>query len=231
LLDYYGEVKMAYNLQIDVPLYSGNSLQMQVKYQNLSKYKKPPIEATAPNGKVVKECTVYNGDVLRPGSTQRQWVDEDDKQYAKSELTFKYEGEEVQENSMTKIFQVEQFQPLSNYTDTYVIDKYYEVFASDNGMKKDIDREIAIKTNKSQMYKLWEKLTKDEVIARGEFCTSSRGFVASDGYLRAISVEGKWGLEIGIFKEEKIFQHLQEGKPSEVQTAVQTGLKKRLKMV
>ena len=73
---------------------------------------------------------------------------------------------------------------------------------------------MAVRTNLAGMYRLWEKLTKEEVVARGEFCTSSRGFVASDGYIRAICVDnGKWGLEIGVFKEEKIFEHLQEGKP------------------
>jgi len=217
---------MAYNLQIVSDDVSFNS-----KYQNLSKYKKPNIIAKAPNGKEVKERSVYQGTTLHPGSTQRQWRDEDDVQYAKSELTFEYEGEPVQENSMTKVFQIEGYEPLSNYIDMYVIDKFYEVYASDNGMKKDIDREIAVKTNNAQMYKLWEKLTSESVVARGEFCPSSKGFVASDGYIRAISIEGKWALEIGVFKEAKVFQYLQEGKPSAVQTAVQSGLKKRLKMV
>jgi hypothetical protein len=219
---------MAYNLQINIP---DLSININSKYQNMSNYKRPVIVATAPNGKVAKESSVYQGNVLRPGSTQRQWVDEDDKQYAKAELTFSYEGEEVAENSMTKVFHVEQFQPLPNYTDMYIIDKYYELTPSDNGTKKDIDREIARKLNLSQMYKLWEHLTTNDTVARGEFCTSSRGFVASDGYIRAISIEGKWGLEIGVFKEEKIFEHLNEGKPTAVQAASQAGGRKRLKLV
>ena len=218
---------MAYNLQVVTADNTFNG-----KYENLSKYKKPEIVATAPNGKVVKQRTMYQGQVLAPGSTQRQWCDDTGAVYGKAELEFTYEGEQVAENSQTKVFHVEQFQPLANYTDMYVIDKYYEIYPSDNKMKKDIDREIATKSNLSAMYKLWEKLTNEQVVARGEFCTSSIGFVASDGYIRAISVDnGKWGLEIGVFKEEKVFQHLNEGKPSQVKTAVQAGLKKRLKMV
>jgi hypothetical protein len=218
---------MAYNLQVSVA-----EGQFSCKYQNLSKYKKPSIEAKASNGEVVKEKTTYQGQVLGPGSTQRQWVDDKDNVYPKGDLTFYYEGEAVEENSMTKVFEVRVYEPLERYTDMYVIDKYYEIYPSDNGHKKDIDKDLAVRTNASAMYKLWEKLTKEELVARGEFCTSSRGFVASDGYIRAISVDGnKWGLEIGVFKEEKIFEHLQEGKPSEVKTAVQSGVKKRLKMV
>ena len=217
---------MAYNLQI-----VSDEVSFNCKYQNLAKYKKPEIVATAPNGKIVKERTTYNGKVLGAGSTQRQWTDDDEVVYSKTELEFTYEGDPVEENSQTKVLQIDGYQDLVNYTDNYVIDKYYEVYPSNNNMKKDIDRQVAERTNLSHMYKLWEKLTKEQKVARGEFCTSSRGFMASDGYIRAISIEGKWGLEIGVFKEEKIFEHLNEGAPSQVKTAVQSGLKKRLKMV
>jgi len=219
---------MAYNLNI---VDATQSINCNVKYQNLSTYKKPAIVATAPNGKEVKECSTYNGAVLRPGATQRQWVDDDDTAYSKTELTFTYEGEPVEENSMTKVFNVEQYQPLPNYTDNYIIDKFYEISPSNNGLKKDIDRDVAVRGNLGQMYKLWQYLTENDVVARGEFCTSSRGFVASDGYIRAISIEGKWGLEIGVFKEEKIFEHLNEGEPKAVAAAAVTGARKRLKMV
>lgn len=219
---------MAYNLQI---VDEKNGITFNAKYQNMSNYKRPEIEAKAPNGKVVKERSTYQGTVLTPGSTQRQWVDDDANVYSKQELTFYYEGEVVEENSQTKVFHVKQFQPLPNYLDRYIIDKFYEIYPSNNGMKKDFDRDIAIKTNLSHMYKLWQYLTENDMCARGEFCTSSRGFVASDGYIRGISIEGKWGLEIGVFKEEKIFEHLNEGKPKAIQAAAQAGSRKRLKMV
>jgi len=217
-----------YNLQI---VDDKNGITFNAKYRNMSNYKRPEIEAKAPNGTIVKERSTYQGAVLVPGSTQRQWVDDNGNIYAKSELSFFYEGEPVQENSQTKVFRVEHFQPLPSYTDKYIIDKYYEICPSNNGMKKDIDREVAIRTNLSHMYKLWEYLTTTDMVARGEFCTSSRGFVASDGFIRAISIEGKWSLEIATFKEEKIFTQLHEGKPAEITKAVQAGGKKRLKLV
>ena len=95
---------MAYNLNVIAKDITFNS-----KYQNLSKYKKPAIEAKAPNGKLVSEKTTYQGQVLGPGSTQRQWVDDVGAVYSKQELTFLYEGEPVEENSklFRKIFEIQ----------------------------------------------------------------------------------------------------------------------------
>ena len=205
------EVSMAYKLQV---VDEQHGISFNSKRDNLSNYKSPNITATAPNGKVVKESTVYQGTVLGQGATQRQWVDEDGNPYSKQELTFTYEGEVVQEISMTKVFNITSYEPESNYTDRYIIDKYYELFPSSNDMKKDIDKEVAIRANLSQMYKLWERLHNNGEVGRGEFCAGSRGFVASDGYIRAISIEGKWTLEIGVFKEEKVFNYLNDGKPT-----------------
>lgn len=218
---------MAYNIQI---VDGSQGITFNAKYEKLDKAKSPSIVATAPNGKVVKERTTYQGQVLGPGSTQRQWVDDDGVNYAKAELTFTYDGEPVSEITQTKVMQIEGYQDLSNYTDVYVISKFYEVFPSDNGMKKDIDREVAVRSNLSSMRRLWEYLKKENKVARGEFCSSSRGFVASDGYIRAVEFGNKWGLEIGVFKEEKKFAHLTEGVPDASTISVPTATKK-LKMV
>jgi hypothetical protein len=217
---------MAYNIQISD---GKQGINFNAKYEKLDKAKSPSVEAKAPNGKVVKERTTYQGKTLGPGSTQRQWVDDDGSAYAKAELTFWYDGEQVSEIAQTKTFQVEGYQDLVNYTDSYVISKYYEVFPSDNGMKKDIDRQVAVRSNLSSMRKLWEYLKTNKKVARGEFCPSSRGFVASDGYIRAVEFGNKWGLEIGIFKEEKVFGHLNEGVPDE--NTIPQQASKKLKMV
>jgi hypothetical protein len=216
---------MAYKLQI---VDKQNSLNFNVRYENLAKGEKPDIEAKAPNGKVVKERLVYQNKVLQPGDTQRRWVDDVGQFYSKGELVFTYQGEQVQEIQQTKVFEIEGFQPIQNYTDRYVISAYYEVFPDDNGMKKDFEKDKAIKANLYQMRKLWEYLDANQVVARGEFNTSSKGFMAGDGYVRAIKINGtRWGLEIGVFKEEKIFQHIQEGIPEAVSTIqTQTGGKK-----
>jgi len=218
---------MAYKLQIaDTNL----GVSMNVRYENLSRMERPEIVAKTPTGKIAKEKSVVNGVVLQQGQLTRQWVDDDGTIYGKSELTFWYNNEQVNENSQTKVMQLTGYQQLSNYTDNYVIASYYEIFPDDNGMKKDFDRDQAKRNNLFQMRKLWEYLNENKLVARGEFCTSSRGFVASDGYIRAVSFENKWGLEIGVFKEQKVFEHLNESVPEKVAAPVATE-RKKIKMI
>ena len=219
---------MAYKLNI---VDNTNSINVNVRYENLSKAKRPPVIAKAPNGKIVREKSIVNGKVLQEGEMQRNWVDDDGKIYGKSELSFWYGEDQVQENSQTKSLQIEGYQPLANYTDQYVIATYYELYPDDNGMKKDIDREIARKSNLYQMRKLFDYLKENRVVGRGEFCTSSRGFVASDGYVRAVEFGNKWGIEIGVFKEEKVFQHLNEGIPDKATVNQPAAGRKKIKMV
>ena len=98
---------------------------------------------------------------------------------------------------------------MANYTDSYVLSKYYELFPDEDGHKKDADKDQARRKNLVGMRALWEYLHTNAVVARGEFNVSSAGFLTTDGYIRSISFGNKWDLEIGVFKEEKIFQHLQ----------------------
>lgn len=220
---------MSYKLQITDQQQGFNA---NVRYENLSKAEKPEIVAKTSTGVIVHERTTYNGTVLTPGSTQRQWVDDQGGVYSKQDLTFTCGDQVVSEVAQTKVFEVVGYQPLINYTDNYIIDKYYEIYADDNGMKKDIDKARAVASNTYLLKKLWEYLDKNQVVARGEFCTASRGFIASDGYIRAIKIPGnKWGLEIGVFKEEKVFQHVQESIPLDVPAFAAPAAGKRLKMV
>ena len=216
---------MAYKLQIAGP--EGN---FNVKYEKLDKADKPDVVAKAPDGSVVKERTLYQGTVLAPGATQRKYVDDAGTAYPKNALKFYYDGEEVPENTQTKVFTIAGYQPVKNYTDNYVIATYYEIFPSVNDMKKDFDRETARITNLSGMKRLFDHLEQSNLVARGEFCPSSKGFMASDGYLRAVRFDNnKWGIELGVFKEEKVFEHINEDVPIMVPKA--TAPKKRLKMV
>lgn len=217
---------MAYKLTIVEP---NSGLNFQVKYENLARAKRPEVEAKTPTGKIAKERTVYQDKVLPAGSTNRQWIDEDGNKWQKSDLKFYYNNEEVQENSQTKVFNIEGYQSVKNYTDSYVISAFYELYPSTNDMKKDFDRERARITNLTGMKKLWDHLDQNGLVARGEFCVSSKGFVASDGYIRAIKFGNKWGLEIGVFKEEKIFEHLEEDIPHQITMPLPSA--KRLKMV
>jgi len=219
---------MSYKLQI---VDNNQKVNVNVRYENLSKLERPEVVAKTPTGKIAKERSVVNGKVVQQGEMTRQWVDEDGNIYGKTELSFWYNNEQVSENTQTKSLEITGYQPLANYTDNYVIATYYEISPDDNGMKKDFDRERAKSNNLFQMRKLWEYLDQNKVVARGEFCTSSRGFIASDGYIRAVSFGNKWGLEIGVFKEEKIFEHLNEGIPSEVKLTEPATGRKKLKMV
>ena len=220
---------MPYNLQI---VSKDLGINFNVKYAKLDRNVRPAVQAKTPNGDPASEHTVYGGKVLKKGDTQRQWVDEKGNIYAKQELTFWFEGDQVSEVQQTKVFEIEGFQPISNYLDNYVMSKYYEIWPSNNGLKKPHDREIAEKANLFQMRKLWEHLEENKLVARGEFCPASRGFVASDGYLRPIKINGsKWGVEIGVFKEEKVFEHLQENVPV-AKVAIPVAQKtKKLKMI
>lgn len=218
---------MAYKLQV---CEDKLGLNFNVRYENLSKLERPEVEAKAPNGAIVKEKSTFQGQILAPGSTQRQWVDDAGNIYQKSQLKFFYQGQEVTENTQTKVFTIVGYQPEKNYTDTYVISTYYEMFPHNNDMKKDFDKETARVTNLVGMKRLWDHLHVSRLVARGEFCPSSKGFVASDGYLRAVEFGNKWALELGVFKEEKKFEHLNENEPIVAPKAAAAPIK-RLKMV
>lgn len=216
------------------------SLNFWVRWENLAKAKKPEIVAKAANGKEVKQKTVYapNNQVITKGEMKRQWLDDDGVQYGESELTFYSDNEPIERNSMTTLMEIEGYQPLSFYTDKYIIGTYYELGPHNNDKKKDIDRAIATKTNLFHMKKLWDYLMKENKVARGEFCPASRGFEISDAYIRAIKkeevtpngVEEVWGFELGVFKEEKQFLHLNKGTPQMVK-APATQSKKRIKRI
>src|SRR5665213_2436456 len=120
---------MAYKLSLQC---SKLGLKMEVKYENLDKLERPEIEAKLPDGTICKERTTYQGAVLAPGSTQRQWTDDQGNVFQKAQLKFFYQGQEVTENTQTKTYVITGYQPLKNYTDTYVISKYYELFPHNN---------------------------------------------------------------------------------------------------
>lgn len=216
---------MAYNLTLNVPSIHVNC---RIKYENLSQNERPTVEARTASGIVVENKTVYEGKVL--GKTNKYWIDPDGTIHEKDTLEFYYEGQRVWEKSQTQTFEVVSFEPLKNYTDNYIIGKYYEIFPSNNDLKKDFDRDIAVKVNLSGMRKLWEYLYSGGLVARGEMNVSSRGFLASDGFIRAIGFDsGKWSLEMGIFSEAKVFNHVNEvvvATPTQAQP-----IKRSIKMV
>ena len=186
-----------------------------VKYEKLDRDEAPEIEHKV-GEIVVKNRTIHDGVVLLEGMVRKGWVDEHGKEYQKDEIKHYYQGQEVTEKSITKVFEIQGYSPLSAYTDQYVISKYYEVFPDDDGHKKDFDKNIARRKNLIGMRALWEYLHDNKVVARGSFNQSSSGYVESDAYLRAISFGNKWALELSVFSQSKEFQHLQENIPEPI---------------
>jgi len=214
------------------------NLNMNVRFENLSKIKsstKPKVETKAPNGNIVKQTTIFQGTPLPAGSTQRKWMDTDGKEWAKGDLSYWLEGDEIEELTQTKVLELEGFQQMDSYMNNYIVGPYYELYPCDNSLKKKADRDITIAQNRNQMFKLWEYLDKENVVARGEFNASTRpGFISSDGFIRAVRVNGtKWTLEIAQFKEEKIFNHIQEDRRliAEPVTVGSSGTKKKVRMI
>lgn len=198
------------------------------RYEKMDRNKKLKIVAKVGDVEVSEKST-YNDIILLPGMTKKLWVDATGGVYEKSQVKFYHEDQEVSEKSQTKCFEITGFQPVSSYTDMYVIDKFYEIYPDDDGCSKDFDKECSRRKNLVGMRRLWEHLDSTGSVARGEFNTSSRGFESSDGYIRAIKFGNKWALELGVLKEEKVFQHLQEGVP-EINTTTQSGVRPVLKL-
>jgi len=202
-----------------------------VGYENMARAEKPEVIAKTRDGKIVKEKTVYQGKILNQGDTNRMWCDPEGNFHEKKELQFFSGEDEIGEIAMTKVFDIQAYEPVSNYLDRYIISAFYEITPSNNDMKSDYDRDMAKKVNLSQMKKLWDFLVETNQVARATFNVSSRGFLESDGYCRAISIEGHWGLEIGVFKQPKEFQHLNEVSLTGAEYAAAPVTRKKLKIV
>ena len=218
---------MSYKVQIVVPQIGVNA---NVRYENLDKKESMPVLAKSPNGDVCSEKYLVGGKLPSTGDLSRGYVDPNGKVFTKNEMTFWLGDDQVQEKAQTKVLTIDGFQPVSNYTDRYIVSTYYEIFPDDNGMKKPADKISAIDGNKAQLLKLHKHLVDSQQVARGEFCPSSRGFKFSDAYIRPITLDGKWGLEIGVFAAEKVFNHLNDENEIAVK-AVPSVSKVKLKMV
>ena len=217
-------------LSITDPTGTVQGLNTNVRYEKMDRDEAPKIEHRV-GDIVVNFRSVHDDVVLLEGMIKKLWVDDQGVVYGKEQVHHFYEGQEVNPKDQTAIFEIVGYQPVGNYTDSYVISKFYELFPDEDGHKKDADKDQARRKNLVGMRALWEYLHTNAVVARGEFNVSSAGFLTTDGYIRSISFGNKWDLEIGVFKEEKIFQHLQEGVPELMAvSAVPVGGINRLKI-
>ena len=152
-----------------------------------------------------------------------KYIDKTGNQYDKGEVIFKNDkGEEVESIDMTTVFEVIAYRPINEYTDRFVVDSFYELYPdngashTNKGKKKvsDYERDQTRVSNLVGMRKLWEKLYNGALVAGGHFNGASGNFKPGMAFIRAVKMPGeKWVLELGVFKEEKVFEHLQEGIP------------------
>ena len=198
---------MAKNLSI---LDSALGISCSIKYEplDMSDKNKAKVIFKSQAGKEVKLTTV--GEDRKQIATFKAYVDEDGVEYQKDALVAHDEaGEVIEQYESTSVFNIVKYEPMGNYTDRYVVDKFYEFYPSDDGKKKDADRKLASDINLVGMKKLWDHLTQSNIVAKGEFIATA-GYRPGAGYIRAISIEGKWTMELGVFRELKTFRHLQE---------------------
>ena len=175
-----------------------NGFTFNVKVEGLavSASKKPKVIFKNDEGDEVKMTSVdLHGKPL--GKTQRHWLDENGNRYDKKVLHAYDEetGDEIAPLDATNIFEIAKYEPIQNYTNSYIIEKYYEVYATE-------DKDLL------EMKKFWEYLMKHQAVAKAEFIATSGVFNPSAAYIRPIEMDGKWTLELGVFKEKKEFSHL-----------------------
>lgn len=200
---------MAKNLQL---LDQNLKISCNVKYEPLheGEKEKSKVVFKAASGKEVKLTTV--GPDRKPIATSKAYLDEDGREYAKQELAaYDESGEVLEPYEATTIFDIRKYEPASYYTDHYIVEKYYELFPSDDGKKKELDRKIASDLNRVGMKALYDYLVGNNAVAKAEFISTTGSYRPGAAYIRAITLDnGKWTLEMGVFKQEKIFKYLQE---------------------
>src|SRR3972149_9411031 len=127
---------MSRNLQI---ISNDLVIACNVKYEplNAGESEKSKIAFRAPNGNLAKLSTV--GSDRKPCQTWKAYIDPNGAEYSKYQLTAidPDTGEDLGQFEATTVFDIIKFEPEANYTDKYIVDKYYELFASDDGKKKD----------------------------------------------------------------------------------------------
>ena len=105
----------------------------------------------------------------------------------------------------TEVFEIKKFEPLSAYTDKYIIDNYYSLEPSRGKGKSDQARAMQVKVNTAGMKKLYDYLLDNKVVGRGELNLTSGGNLNTIAYVRAVPVTdvGDWTLEFGTFRQQK----------------------------
>lgn len=212
---------MAYSLKVVDP---STGVQFDTKRENMAgKTEFVEPQGYSPEGKPVqrKQLDLSTG---LPIQYTFKYVDEEGNAWEKGEITWKLGEDIVSPIEMTSVFEIKTYRPVDEYVNRFVVDKFYELYADDGASSKkkrsDADKDRTRISNLSGMRKLWDKLIAENMVAGGHFNPASGSFKPGMAFIRAVKVNGcKWGLELGVFKEEKIFSYLQEGVPHAVPSA------------
>lgn len=124
-----------------------------------------------------------------------------------------YDGDLIPavKNEKTDVFEVKKWEPISNFTDKYIVDKYYQVKPGQGKSKKDYQKLACVNANTRGMKDLFDYMTKNQVVGRGVLNITSAGYLPTIAYLRAVQVGNThWTLEIGVFKQQKRFTWVEE---------------------
>lgn len=210
---------MAYNIKV---VDNTEGISFDAKRQGIKGTPIPVPLPFSPEGQPVKRKSLQKS-TLTPVDMGYFYVDANNKVWEKKELIWKLGEEEVGLSEMTSVFTIIEYRPLLEYTDYFNIEDYQEFDpdTSDKDTKKDDIPRIKA-NNMVGMKRLWDKLHSENCVAAGEFYTTSGSTKGSTALIRAISkmvmteanqLSNKWGLEMGICKEEKIFNFLYEGEP------------------
>ena len=105
----------------------------------------------------------------------------------------------------TEVFEIKKFEPISAYTDKYIIDNYYSLEPSKGKSKTDQARAMQVKVNTAGMRKLYDYMITNKVVGRAELNLTSGGNLNTIAYVRAVPLNdaGDWTLEFGTFRQQK----------------------------
>jgi hypothetical protein len=163
----------------------------------------PALVYKDPTGKEVVQYQEIDATTQQPIQGRSSvYVDKAGNQYQKNEVLAFYKVAESDElipaikNDKTEVFEVKTWDTLENYLNKYQMDKYYQVSPSSGVSKKDFAKQQAIEANTIELKKLWDHMTKNEVVAKGTLNITSAGYLPSVGYLRAITLGNQWTFEV-----------------------------------
>ena len=166
------------------------------------------------NGDLLSFCRVLNGEPIKE-SLNNGYTNEQGELFTNSEALpyfVSIDGEEIEapKNEATEVFEIK-WNEKDNFTDKYLLDKFYQVKPSSGDTKKEAGKKISIIANTIGLKKIWDYMIENNVIGKGQMNITSAGYLPSYAFLRPVKLNGsKWTFEIAVFKQQKQFSWVEE---------------------